>query len=174
MHQRIILAYIQGKGERAQKHHTRILGNEKDLNQEQRRQEVRERVLAGSLASADVDEAEDDKAQADGMAGGAHQGADGVEHVNENECDNQGDQRKSANLQEAREIELQEGQVEHAVESGDPGSCRKRRERVLAQEGRLTDSIHQKSHQHANKHAGFHAFVGQKRDDEQADEGRHH
>ncbi len=104
-----------------------------------------------------------------GTGGGTHQGADGVEHINDAECDCQGDDGKPANFNEALEVELEEGNAEHICKGRQEGSRCQGCKGIGVQEQEGADPVDHGSDQHAKQDSTLDAFLGHGHNGKQAD-----
>ena len=108
-----------------------------------------------------------------GAGGGANQSADGVEHINDAEGDDKGNSSKPADLHEAGEVELEQGDLSHISEGGQEGSGRQILKGVGVQEHEGTDPANNGSDEHTEQHGALDAFLGHGQNGEQADEHSH-
>ena len=109
-----------------------------------------------------------------GPGGGAHQGPDGVEHVDHAEGEDQGDGGEPAQLHKAGEVELEQGLGGHVSNRGHPAGGGQGGEGGAAQYGDVPDPVDHGGDEHAQQHGGAHALAGQDDDGEQAHEGGDH
>ena len=108
-----------------------------------------------------------------GAGGGAHQSADGVEHVNDAEGDDQGDGGEPADFHEAGEVELEQSNLGHIGEGRQEGSGSQGGEGVGVQEGEGADPVNHGSDEHTVQHGTLDALLGHRQDDKQADKHGH-
>lgn len=104
----------------------------------------------------------------------ADQRADGVEHIDHAEGDNQGDGREPTDLEETAEVELEESDLCHVIEVGQEGGRLQRLKRIGAQENKLSSPVADGGDQHTHEHSGLLALLAQKDDDKEADEHCNH
>ena len=108
-----------------------------------------------------------------GAARRADEGADGVEHVNDAERDDERHDREPADLAEGGKVELEQGRCGHIAERGHERRALERRKRVRVQEDGLTRPVDAGRAEHAQQHGALDLFVREEHDQEQADKHGH-
>ena len=109
---------------------------------------------------------------------GADEGADGVEHVDHAEGDDESGHGEPADLGQTSEAELEEGGLRHVAESGKERSGGEACEGVDAEEDRFACPVDAGGCEHTQQDGALDLVVREDDDDEQADEhshnGQHH
>ena len=108
-----------------------------------------------------------------GPGGGANQGADGVEHIDHAEGNDQSNGGEPADLEEALEVELKEGGGHHVREGGNKAGGSQGSEGIAPQ-GEGSGPIDDRGHQHPQKDSALDALLCQDDDGEEANEGGDH
>ena len=103
-----------------------------------------------------------------GAGGGAHQGTDGVKHVNHAEGDDEGDGGEPTHLEEALEVELEEGGGHHVAEGGNKGGGCQGGEGVLSQHGGPRPVNH-RGNEHPRQNGALDALLRQDDNGKEAD-----
>ena len=86
------------------------------------------------------------------------QRADGVEHINNTEGDDQRDDGEPANVQKAGEVKLEQGGFHHIADRRNKGSATQRFEGIGVQEDRLAGPVDDRGCQHADQHSALDAL----------------
>ena len=109
---------------------------------------------------------------------GAHQGANGVKHIDDAEGNDQGNDGEPADFQEACEIELEEGGLHHVSEGRQEGSGGQGCEGIGVQEGKGACPVDHRGNEHAEQDGTLDALLGHCHDGKQAnkhgDNGQDH
>ena len=108
-----------------------------------------------------------------GTGGGTHQRADGVEHVNDAERDDERHDREPADLAEGGKVELEQGRLGHVAERRHERRALERRKRVRVQEDGLARPVDAGRAEHAQQHGALDLLVREQHDQEQAHEHGH-
>ena len=106
-----------------------------------------------------------------GLGGRAHQRADGVEHINDAEGDDQRHNGEPADGGEAGKIQLEQGGLRHVAEGGQEGGRLQALKGIGVHKDGLAGPVDAGAAQNAVKHRAADLFVVQRHDDEQA--GKH-
>ena len=109
-----------------------------------------------------------------GPGGGADQGADGIEHIDDAEGDGQRNDGEPADLHQACEVKLEEGGVDHILHRGQEGSTGQGCEGIGVQEDKGAAPMDHGGDQHTDQHSALDALLGQRNDGKQADEHGDH
>ena len=109
---------------------------------------------------------------------GAHQGADGIKHVDDAEGNHQGDDGEPADFQEACKIELEEGGLHHVSEGRQEGSGGQGCKGIGIQESEGACPVDHGGNEHAEEDGALDAILGHGHDGKQAnkhgDNGQDH
>ena len=109
-----------------------------------------------------------------GPGGGAHQGADGIEHVDHAEGDDEGDGGEPSDLQKALEVKFEECGLHHVGEGGYEGGGGEGCKGIHTQYHKVTHPIDDGGNQHAQQHRCLDAVLCQNHNHEHAHEHGHH
>ena len=108
-----------------------------------------------------------------GAARRADERADGVEHVNDAERDDERHDREPADLAEGSKVELEQGRLGHVAERRHERRALERRKRVRVQEDGLARPVDAGRAEHAQQHGALDLLVREQHDQEQAHEHGH-
>ena len=109
-----------------------------------------------------------------GAGGRAHQGADGVEHINDAEGDDERHGGKGPDVHKAAEIQLEQRGLGHVGKGRQEGRPRQGGKGIDVKEDGFAAPIDDRGHQHPQQHRALDLFMGQSDDDEQTHEHGHH
>ena len=108
-----------------------------------------------------------------GAGGRADEGADGVEHVDHAEGDDESDGGEPADVHKARKVKLEQRGGDH-VGKGRDKACRcKACKGIHVQEDGAARPVDDGGEKHTEQHRRLHALLGKNNHDEHAEEGRH-
>ena len=108
-----------------------------------------------------------------GAGGGAHQSADGVEHIDHAEGDDQRDGGEPADVHKARKVKLEERGRDHVGEGRHEACGLKACKGIHAEECEAADPIKDGGKEHTKQHGGLDALLGQHDHDEHTEKRGH-
>ena len=101
---------------------------------------------------------------------GTDEGAYGVEHIDDAEGDDEGDDGEPAHVDDACKVELEEGGGSHIGEGRNEGCGRQRSEGIGVEEDSLACPVNDGSSKHTDENSALNAFLGKNDDNKETDE----
>lgn len=108
-----------------------------------------------------------------GAGGRTDERADGIEHIDHAEGDDERDGGEPADVHKARKVKLEKRGGDHVGERRDKARSREARKRIDMQEDGAARPVDDGREQHAEQHCRLHALLGEDDHDENAEERGH-